>query len=338
VVSLVALRVSYLGVKGNLETGKLHTIAFVSGLVLFAVLSFVIFRELTREVVLVEPFSVPKSFQDAGFTSDVLASRIAESIRLLEKKSARPWMKTENFSLSHDEILIPEVTVPGANVSVKALTDLVHTLFGKNLKHVTGDVTLPINASAIPSSTLASNPNLKITVYVTEGRHRSDGKSVSVPLDEDKLVQLASEAVLEQIDPFLLGVYRFDDKQYKGAIQAFKQASENPSASLSEKADALMLLGFSFSKDNRNDEAISTYKRVVSLVPQYSVGHTYLGRALREQKNFKQAIEQFRIAANLSPKEESAHRELGDALRASGNTTEADAELKKADDMKSVSK
>src|SRR5580704_17296388 len=44
-----------------------------------------IYREVTRDALVIDPFSVPKRFEEAGLTSDVVANRIGDKLRQIEE-------------------------------------------------------------------------------------------------------------------------------------------------------------------------------------------------------------------------------------------------------------
>src|ERR1019366_2590344 len=47
-------------------------------------LLFYVYREVTRDVLIIDPFTVPKHFEEAGLTSEVMANRIGDRLRQIE--------------------------------------------------------------------------------------------------------------------------------------------------------------------------------------------------------------------------------------------------------------
>src|ERR1022692_3649973 len=71
---------------------------------------FYIYREVTRDALIIDPFTVPKRFEEAGFTSEVVANGVGDELRQLETTPIR--MKKDNLSLLRDAGLRQLETTP----------------------------------------------------------------------------------------------------------------------------------------------------------------------------------------------------------------------------------
>ncbi len=84
----------------------------------------------------------------------------------------------------------------------------------------------------------------------------------------------------------------------------------------------------------RFDEAITTYRKVIALKPNYPEAHNNLGIALKEERRIDEAIAAYRRAIALKPDYAEAHYNLGIALKEKGQLDQAIASIEKAIDLK----
>jgi len=53
-------------------------------------LLFYVYREVTRDAVIIDPFTVPKHFEEAGLTGEVMANRIGDRLHQIEIATQNP--------------------------------------------------------------------------------------------------------------------------------------------------------------------------------------------------------------------------------------------------------
>ncbi|MBI3898548.1 MAG: tetratricopeptide repeat protein [Gammaproteobacteria bacterium] len=99
-------------------------------------------------------------------------------------------------------------------------------------------------------------------------------------------------------------------------------------------ADAQYNLGNKLLIAGRLDEAISSYRKAISMHPNFAKAHCNLGLALKAQDNLDGAIASYRAAIALEPNFALAHYNLGNALQVTGNVQEAIASYGKALSLK----
>ena len=80
----------------------------------------------------------------------------------------------------------------------------------------------------------------------------------------------------------------------------------------------------------RPDEAVTHYRKAVSLRPELFEAHTNLGNALKETGHFKDAAASHRKAIALNPEYAEAHTNLGNAWKELGRLEDAAASHEKA--------
>src|SRR5271166_1703645 len=190
------------------------TLGRVALAILVLPLLFYVYREVTRDVVIIDPFTVPKHFEEAGLTSEVMANRIGDRLRQIEV-AAQTQMKKDNLTSLREEGSVPDVEIPGTKLGLKTLVDITRTLFGVYPKHISGDIVVPVD-----TPTKVGSPPVQqqatVTIYLTQGRSRSAGVSVVVAADDlGLLVQSTAETALGQVNPYVLAAYRDDHREYE---------------------------------------------------------------------------------------------------------------------------
>ncbi|HZW33338.1 MAG TPA: tetratricopeptide repeat protein, partial [Isosphaeraceae bacterium] len=80
----------------------------------------------------------------------------------------------------------------------------------------------------------------------------------------------------------------------------------------------------------RLEEAITEYRAVLRLKPDFADAHDNLGAALSAQGNLEEAIAEYREALRLKPNDPAGHYNLGNALRDRGKREEAVGEYQEA--------
>src|ERR1039457_7385617 len=80
----------------KISIGRLALAVFVLPLLLYA------YREITRDVLIIDPFTVPRHFEEAGLTSVVVANRIGDALRQIEE-ATQTRMKKDNLTSRSEE-------------------------------------------------------------------------------------------------------------------------------------------------------------------------------------------------------------------------------------------
>jgi eukaryotic-like serine/threonine-protein kinase len=121
------------------------------------------------------------------------------------------------------------------------------------------------------------------------------------------------------------GVALFRAGRYEEAIAAFTSV-------LHQQPDsdwALMNMGAAQQAVGRNDDAIESYRRSVSLAPS-AEAYSNMGMLLHEARRLPEAIAAYRKSLELRPNVSITHRNLGDALLVAGAPKEARASYRRA--------
>src|SRR5579863_5896586 len=100
------------GLLRQITFGRFAIAVFVLPLLLY------VYKEVTRDTLVIDPFTVPKRFEESGLSSEVVANRIGEALRQIES-TTETRMRKDNLTSLHDEGSTPEVEIPGTKLGLK---------------------------------------------------------------------------------------------------------------------------------------------------------------------------------------------------------------------------
>src|SRR5713226_5501731 len=335
----------------------LKRLTFTRIVLVLIILPFLIYlyREVTHNAVIIEPFSVPKRLEENGLTPDVIAYRIGDALRQIEivtwtraKKNnfitlhdegSRPDveipgkidLKTppdlkDNFIALHDEGSQPDVEIPGTKIGLKTAVDISRSVLGIYPRHVSGYIVDPTSAG--PSS---AKPLTTVTVYVTQGRNRSPAVSFMVASDDiGALAQRTAEVVMRRVDPYILAVYQINHHEWDKAVEVILELVQNASADRSQKAGSYILWGNVLSEQRHYDEAIQRYEQAIALDPKNAAPYNNWGNVLSEQRHYDEAIQRYEQAIALDPTYAAPYYNWGSVLSDERKYAEAIALFQKA--------
>src|ERR1017187_7788637 len=295
---------------------------------------FYIYREVTRDALIIDPFTVPKRFEEAGFTSEVVANRIGDELRQLETTPIR--MKKDNLSLLRDAGAVPDVEIPGTKIGLKTIVEVTRTVFGIYPKHVSGDI-------VVHATTLTKTESqATVTFYITQGRNRSRAISHVVTAGDDGLLaqhtvgllaQRTAEMVLEEVNPYVLAVYRVGRHELDEAVGILRRIIRNPSEDRIHVSAAYSLWGVVLSDQRECDQAIAKYRKAIEINPKYALAVNNWGAVFDYQRNYDEAVAKYRKAIGLDPKYPDAYDNWGKVLYSQRKYDEAVAKYRQAIDL-----
>src|ERR1700704_1825616 len=91
----------------------------ILGLSLFlCLLGLYVYTRASLNSIVIEPFSVPKRYEDTGLTPEVMSRLIADALVDLEEQ-AHSGMRKDSFALSSDPSPFPDIEVPGTKFGLR---------------------------------------------------------------------------------------------------------------------------------------------------------------------------------------------------------------------------
>ena len=110
---------------------------------------------------------------------------------------------------------------------------------------------------------------------------------------------------------------------WKNSVTIFKHAAKVTDRKHPNFSLVYNNLGTALYAEEKNEEAISNYKKAIKLNPMHVKAHYNLGIALFAKKKYEEAISHYKMAIKLNPNFTNAHYNLGIVLAQRGEMKEA---------------
>ncbi len=314
------------------KTATISNFVALTWITLSAAIVLLIVQDLSRDVVTLEPISVPKALSDNGYTPEVASHRLRDALNRYATYN-QPFGNIEDLNISaRDEL--PDFVVPQIGLSLNAIVSSIRSVLHASGRTVSGEIVF--------------HDKYALRVRVDGKQVYSSGFDADNP---DELLAKAAPLVTEKLRPAITAAAEYRDNHAKGLLKAdeiiarFDERNENvqwawllkgrhafetsdfPQAeALFSKAVRLnwnsqafhIELGRALERQGKFDAAIGQYKRVIALNPKSAVAYNNWGFTLVEQSlpdgPFDAAIAQFNRAIAADPRYLLARNNLGNAL------------------------
>lgn len=299
-------------------------------LVIF-VIGLLVYKELNKETVIIEPFQVPTDLERQNITGQAIVNKLLDQIEIINANADTAYKKLDVKPVLFDSQL--EIVIPGSGISLKSLLQNVKNFLGKKQTRISGEVVL-------------NNQKLYLTIRV----FGEPSKTFSGSLNElDEILKEASQYILKFTQPYLLAYYlyyNYDAKNKEAAMDMIKYTlSHEPrdddamaynldgfikyedgdlveATKLFNKAididpknvDAINNLAYILYDNKNYDSAISLYKKSAEINPNYFYTYHYWGLALAAQKKFDEAFKMYDKSIKLNPQYTEIYDDYGKAL------------------------
>jgi tetratricopeptide (TPR) repeat protein len=285
------------------------------------------YREVTRNALIIDPFAVPKRFEEAGLSSEVVAARIAEALRHLEA-ATHTKMRKDNLALLQDEALTPDAEIPGTKLGIKTTVEILRAIFAIYPQHVSGSIIAPFSAENGP---LSANQQVTVTIYITTGRKRRQVAPLTLAADNIRLLpKQAALIILGEVNPYVRAAYEQDNGHWEAALAIVEQLIDDPSETSNyRKAAYNNLEGNILESQHMHGEAIAKYQKATELDPKNPIAYYNWGNVLKEQNLYSEAIAKYQKATELDSAYAIAYYNWGNVLNEQNLYSEAIAKYRK---------
>ena len=281
-----------------------------------------IYRHVWHDVIVIEPFQVPPSLVDQGYTPETFANRVGDQLRRI---AAHVQRNVDNVSSGSDEDAIPDVEIPGTSLNLKTVVEILQDSFGISVQRVGGDVTI---ATATDPGTSTRQYLLTTSYTYKRTRHLTQ---LSVPAEDvEALAYQAAEMILQEVNPALYAMHKLREGQYDETMAFVYQELEDPTASRLGKVSALNLWGSVLAAERKYDDAAARYGEAIILAPDNAAAYSDLGIIRHAQHRDIEASSLYQYAIWLDSSDTLAYNNWGVLERASGNYTAAVRHYRKA--------
>jgi Flp pilus assembly protein TadD len=276
------------------RTATVTNLVALTWIGLSVVICVLIVREVTRDVVTIEPISVPKTLADSGYTSDVASHRLRDAINhyaSFNKPSYFGDIGGLNIS-ARDEL--PDFVVPTIGLSLNAIVSSIQSVLHYSRGHVI-------------SGEMIFHDKFALRVRVDGRQVYSSGFDSDSP---DDLLAKAAPAVIEIIQPVVAAMALYRDHQDQGLLKADEIIAHTDQSDANVQG-AFILKGNHSLATGNNADAEKMFRKAVSLHWSDPSAHNLLGIALQRQRKLDEAMVQFQRFAEMSPRSPVPYNNIG---------------------------
>jgi tetratricopeptide (TPR) repeat protein len=264
----------------------------LSWVIIFIVIAVLVVEELARDVVTIEPISVPKTLADNGYTPEVASHRLLDAIQHYARDNKVASLMEELDIAPSDEL--PDFVVPKIDLSLNALVSSIRSVLHYGTGHrISGE--------------LIAHDKLALRLRVDGREVYSSGFDFENP---DDLLTEAAPAVTGKIKPHIgaLALYHIRPDE---AVEKAEDIIADPQQSDVSVQWAYVLKGRYASDHGKFAEAEAMQRKAISLNWSNTTPHNNLGLVLRRQNRYDEAITQFRRVISINPRSAVAYNNLG---------------------------
>ena len=273
-------------------------------------------QQATDSAPVMDPISVPNQLAELGYTSDVIAARLVDRAREIERQTNAGPDRSGAAAASGASPLM-NVSVPGSGVSLAIVVDTARRLVGLPARRVGGEIVV----SGTPEKTTYS---LRVRISGPQPGALTSAPKTSI----DDVVEDGARLLTHLLRPCALAGLLYIEWNKEGARQLVDRCFADPSRRDLDWAHNLR--GLRLFDEGHWEAAIEEYKAAVRITPGYHNALVSWAGALHRKgdlEGFNRKLDEARAA--LPPTGFSYARE-GDILCRNGNETAGGAAYQKA--------
>ena len=306
---------------GGHEKSGLKWVSVPAAILVLILVGYVIYREATREVILIDPFGVPKALVEIGYSPQGVANRIADDIDNIERSVKTS--STKDHCLTH-ESTIPDFEVPETHISLRSLVQFMRGFLRKEPTHISGEIAfLPLAHPNSPQQASPPHQDMEFTFRVVDQSDTRLSERFTVSADDINLaLTQLSRHILKLLNPYMLAVESYNKHEKTTALALIQDCIHYPNGKF--KAWGYLLWSDVLMDDHRYEEAIQKCKQAIDIHRKSPFIYAYVnwGEALRLEKD-PAAQAKFEEALRINPDSAEALNGLGNVLMDSQQFDEA---------------
>ncbi len=223
--------------------------------------------ELWNAAPVMDPISVPRSLVERGYSGDVVAARLIDDARDIERVT-NAGSKSNSAAATTRFTQALDVTVPGSGVSLAVVIETVKRLFGLQARRIGGEIL--VDGSG-PS------PSYRMTVRVSRppwAFTTTDNASI------DAVIGSSAEQLTGVMRPCALAALLLDNGGVRDDIDRLIDTCRHSGDDLEW---AHNLRGLRLAEQGQFDAAVEQYRMALKLFPTYANAKKNLDAAIRKE-------------------------------------------------------
>ena len=275
-------------------------------------------NEWQREAVIIEPFAVPESFVEQGYTGAVLVSRLMDQVSATREAAYNRLPDNQKY-LFPVEVTDSDLTdslnveIPETGLSINTLIQYIRKMRGLETR-ISGDL-------------VGDKDNFELTVRINGETNVVKGNIGS--LNEN--LSVLSENIIENTQPYFLALHYYGKKDYAKAFDLVQMTLRNKDTR--DDSFAFDLWGNILVRQKKYENAIEKYKESIKINPDNSSPYIGLGYVYyRAYKNYDAAISNYQKVIDRDDTDTNylAYNDLALVLADKGDTKAAIENYQKA--------
>ncbi len=209
-------------------------------------LAYAFWREVRNDTVFLEPIEVPHELARRGFSAAVVAARLLDEARALQRGAAgmRPRRVLENIAA------LADLQLPGGQLSIRAVVRYARSLFGRPASRISGEITEHPEGYTL---------RLRVGSVVIEPVGGPHPPATVV----EQVIHAGAQDLLQAVDPYSLASYYFMGPEggaaaHPNTLRLLRMAER--SGTPEDRAWALGLWGTVLIAEHADEEAVAKYR------------------------------------------------------------------------------
>lgn len=260
---------------------------FVDILVVAIAVVFVVsaFLELWNTAPVMDPISVPKSLAERGYSGDVIAARLVDQARRIERDTNASSDRSGAAAAGGTSSLTT-ITVPGSGISLAVVVATVRRLLGRPERHIGGEIVVD-DADGLT--------RYRMTI-------RIDGPDATAVEGQpersvDAAIKDGARVLTGLLRPCAFAAVLLDEPGQNAADHFIAACLAD--ASERDRDWAHNLKGLRLYREGRYDEAIAQYQEAIKRMPTYRSAFANWARTLCMKGDVTASIEVYRKAQSI---------------------------------------
>src|SRR5579863_1070644 len=227
------------------------------------------YKELTSDMLIIEPIAVPKQYADMGIGPEVMANRIKDSLNDIEE-TASTTVQKNRVAMQLDMLSAPDVEVPGTKIGLKTAIEILRNVvpFAAKRKSVSGEIIQIPGSSTLSTIGPSTGQNkvgaIQITIRIKSGENTSEPPVASVTTNDSKVIaENIAEATLREVNPYVLAVYLYDRGERDRAFAIADRFIRGPYPDRRHESVANNFWGIELADQRKYDEAIAKFQKAI---------------------------------------------------------------------------
>lgn len=285
---------------------------------LTVLLLLVVFTRLAldafKNVVWIEPISVPKILEEQGYGTQAMANYLLARIIRIHRQ-VRESRRSRFGVLSAENA--SDFQIPQSGLSYHEMRHIIQQLLGIEPQRITINVGL--------ANPLRQNPGeseLEVVLRISGWRSATFHEQFEVRgQDLGLLVTEISKHILSEVDPVVAAYHAYFIE--KDGERALDLIESNTHRSSNTKAELTTLRGIMLADRGQRKEAVSVFREAISINPSSPRSYNNLGLALADDQQWQESARMFQRAIQIDPTYAGAYNNWGDMLDRKGDIDEA---------------